>query len=155
MRHALKARKTRNAKIFHVDVYHKTTSKQADMALIIKPGTDAALACAVMHILFRYGYADLDYLDSYTDCPKVLPKHLTTRTPAWASEITGLSGDEIKAFAQLVDTTPRSYFRLGYGSTRQRIGTVVMHSALSIAAVHGAWKYEGGGAFHNNTNIYR
>ena len=55
MRHALKARKTRNAKIFHVDVYHKATSKQADMALIIKPGTDAALACAVMHILFRDG----------------------------------------------------------------------------------------------------
>ena len=155
MRHALKARKTRNAKIVHVDVYHNATSKQANMALIIKPGTDAALACAVMHILFRDGYADLDYLGSYTDCPDALRDHLTTKTPAWASEITGLSIDEIEAFAQLIGATPRSYFRLGYGFTRQRNGTVNMHAALSIATVLGAWKYEGGGAFHNNTNIYR
>jgi anaerobic selenocysteine-containing dehydrogenase len=155
MRHALKARKTRNAKIVHVDVYHNATSKQADMALIIKPGTDAALACAVMHILFRDGYADLDYLDSYTDCPDALRHHLTNKTPAWASEITGLSVGEIEAFAQLIGATPRSYFRLGYGFTRQRNGTVNMHAALSIATVLGAWKYEGGGAFHNNTNIYR
>ena len=58
-RHAscLEGPKTRNAKIVHIDVYHNGTSKQADMALIIKPGTDAALACAVMHILFRDGYA--------------------------------------------------------------------------------------------------
>ena len=155
MRHALKARKTRNAKIVHIDVYHNRTSKQADMALIIKLGTDAALACAVMYILFRDGYADLDYLDNYTDCPNALRDHLTTRTPAWASEITGLSIDEIEAFARLVGTTPRSYFRLGYDFTGQGNGTVNMHAALSIAAVPGAWKYEGGGAFHNNTNIYR
>ena len=62
MRHAVKARKTRGAKIVHIDVYHNATSRQADMALIIRPGTDAALACAVMHILFRDDLADLDYL---------------------------------------------------------------------------------------------
>lgn len=155
MRHATKARKNRDAKIVHIDIYHNATSKQADMALIIKPGTDAALACAVMHILFRDGNADHEYLAKYADHPDALQQHLQTKTPQWASKITGLSVDEIEAFAALLGRTPRSYFRLGYGFTRQRNGTVNMHSALSIATVLGAWKHEGGGAFHNNTNIYR
>lgn len=81
MRHAIRARKTRNAKIVHVDIYHNATSKQADLALIIKPGTDAALACAIMHILFRDNYADLDYLDEYSDCPSKLRDHLEAKTP--------------------------------------------------------------------------
>ena len=155
MRHATRARKTRNAKIVHVDIYHNATSKQADLALIIKPGTDAALACAIMHILFRDNYADLEYLDEYSDCPGKLRDHLAVRTPEWASKITGLSISEIETFAQLLGNTPRSYFRLGYGFTRQRNGAVNMHAALSVATVLGAWKYLGGGAFHNNTNIYR
>ena len=125
------------------------------MALIVKPGTDAALAYAGLHILFHDGYADLDYFDGYTDCLNALREHLITRTPAWASEITGLSSDGIEAFARLVGTKWRSYFRLGYGFTRQLYGTVNMHAALSVAAILGAWKYEGGGAFQNNTNIYR
>ena len=83
MRHAIKARKTRGAKIVHIDVYHNATSRQADMALIIRPGTDAALACAVMHILFRDGLADLDYLAKYADRPKEFAAHLQSKTPQW------------------------------------------------------------------------
>lgn len=154
MRHAIKARKARGAKIIHVDVYHNATSRQADMALIIRPGTDAALACAVMHILFRDGLADLNYLAEYADQPEEFAAHLQSKTPQWASAITGLEVSEIEAFAKLVGSTPRTYFRLGYGFTRQRNGTVNMHAALCIATVTGAWQYKGGGAFHNNTNIY-
>ena len=53
MTHAMKARKERGAKIVAIDIYESPTLKQADLALILKPGTDGALACAVMHILFR------------------------------------------------------------------------------------------------------
>ena len=49
----------------------------------------------------------------------------------------------------------RTFFRLGYGFTRQRNGAVNMHAALCIPAVTGAWQYEGGGAFHTNGGIYR
>lgn len=154
MTHATKARKERGAKIVAIDIYHNGTMQQADMALCLRPGTDGALACAVMHVLFRDGLANRDYLERYTDCPAELEAHLATRTPAWASEITGLSVDEIEAFARLVGTTPRTYFRLGYGFSRQRNGAHNMHAALSIAAVTGAWLHEGGGAFHNNGGIY-
>ena len=155
MTHAVKARKERGAKIVVVDIYDNATMKQADIGFILKPGTDGALACAVMHVLFRDGMADWDYLEKYTDDPHGLEAHLKTRTPEWAAAITGLSVEEIEAFAHLVGSTKKTFFRLGYGFARQRNGSVNMHAAASIAAVTGCWQYEGGGAFHNNGAIYQ
>jgi anaerobic selenocysteine-containing dehydrogenase len=155
MTHAIKARKERGAKIVVIDVYENATMKQADLGLVLKPGTDGALACAVMHVLFRDGMADRAYLEKYTDDPRGLEEHLRTRTPEWAAEITGLGVPEIEAFARLVGTTRKTYFRLGYGFSRQRNGSVNMHAAASIAAVTGCWQYEGGGAFHSNSGIFK
>jgi anaerobic selenocysteine-containing dehydrogenase len=155
MTHAAKARKERGTKIVVIDIYETATMKQADMGLVLKPGTDGALACAVMHVLFREGLADRDYLEKYTDDPKGLEAHLATRTPQWAAAITGLSVEEIETFARLVGTTKKTFFRLGYGFARQRNGSVNMHAVLSIPAVTGAWQYEGGGAFHSNSGIYK
>jgi anaerobic selenocysteine-containing dehydrogenase len=155
MTHAVKARKERGAKIVVIDVYDNPTMKQADMGLVLKPGTDAALACAVMHVAFRDGHADRAYMAEFADDPAGLEAHLKTRGPEWASTITGLSVEEIEAFARLVGTTPRTYFRLGYGFTRQRNGSVAIHAAASVATVLGSWKHEGGGAFHSNNDIFR
>jgi anaerobic selenocysteine-containing dehydrogenase len=154
MTHALRARKERGAKIVAVDVYMNATMKQADLALLVRPGTDGALACAVMHVLFRDGHADRDYLARYSDCPRELEEHLRTRDPQWASAITGLAVEEIEAFAKLVGERKRSFFRLGYGFARQRNGAVAMHAALCIPAVTGAWQHEGGGVFHSNSGIF-
>ena len=154
MTHATRARKERAAKIVVIDIYNNATMQQADLALCLKPGTDGALACAVMHVLFRDGHADWDYLRTYTDEPDALAEHLQTRTPEWAAAITGLSVEQIEEFATLVGTRKRSFFRLGYGFSRQRNGSANMHAALCIPAVTGAWKYEGGGAFHNNAAIF-
>jgi anaerobic selenocysteine-containing dehydrogenase len=154
MTHAIAARKQRGAKIVVIDIYDNPTMKQADMALLVRPGTDAALACAVMHIAFRDGYADRAYMQKFSDDPAGLEAHLKTRTPEWASAITGLPVAEIEAFARLVGETKKTFFRLGYGFTRQRNGAVAMHAAASIATVLGSWQYEGGGAFHNNGEIY-
>ena len=154
MTHATRARRERGAKIVVVDVYDNPTAKQADVKLILKPGTDGALACAVMHVLFRDGLADRDYLESHADDAAGLEEHLKSRGPDWAAPITGLSVAEIEAFAHLVGKTKRTFFRLGYGFTRQRNGVINMHAALCIATVSGAWKYEGGGAFHSNHAIF-
>ena len=154
MTHAIRARKERGAKIVAVDIYRNGTMQQADVALCLKPGTDGALACAVMHVLFRNGYANWPYLERYTDCPRELEAHLKDRTPEWASAITGLSVDEIVSFAHMIGKTPRTYLRLGYGFSRQRNGAVNVHAASCIAAVTGAWLHEGGGAFHNNGAIF-
>ncbi|HEV7252610.1 MAG TPA: molybdopterin oxidoreductase family protein [Mesorhizobium sp.] len=155
MTHATRARKERGAKIVVIDIYDNATMKQADLGLILKPGTDGALACAVMHVLFREGLADRGYLAQYTDDPAGLEAHLQSRTPEWAAGITGLSVAEIEAFARLVGTTKRTFFRLGYGFSRQRNGAVNMHAALCIPAVTGAWAHEGGGAFHSNSGVLK
>jgi anaerobic selenocysteine-containing dehydrogenase len=154
MTHAVHARKERGAKIVAVDVYMNGTMEQADLAVLVKPGTDGALACAVMHCLFRDGKADWAYLDKYTDAPRELEVHVRTRGPDWASAITGCPVATIEEFARLVGATKRAFFRLGYGFARSRNGPVNMHAASCIPAVTGAWLHEGGGAFHNNADIY-
>ena len=154
MTHAMHARRERGARIVAIDIYHNATMDQADMALCLRPGTDGALACAVMHVLFRDGYANWPFMERFTDCPKELEQHLSDKTPRWAAAITGLSEEAIEAFAHAVGSTPRTYFRLGYGFSRQRNGSVNMHAATCIASVTGAWAHEGGGAFHNNGAIY-
>ncbi|MCF2525067.1 molybdopterin oxidoreductase family protein [Bradyrhizobium sp. G127] len=154
MTHAMRARKERGAKIVAVDVYMNGTMEQADLAVLLRPGTDGALACAVMHCLFRDGKADREFLAQHTDAPGELKDHLRNRNPAWASAITGCPIETIEEFARLVGNTPRTYFRLGYGFSRSRNGAANMHAASCIAAVTGAWRHEGGGAFHNNGAIY-
>lgn len=155
MTHATRARKERGARIAVVDVYRTPTMEQADIALVLRPGTDGALACAVMHVLFRDGLADRDFLASHSDVPDELEAHLATRTPQWAAAITGLTVAEIEAFARLIGETPKTFFRIGYGFTRQRNGAVAMHAVASIPVVAGSWRHEGGGAFHNNGAIFR
>ena len=154
MTHAVRARKERGARIVVVDVYQTGTMKQADLALCLRPGTDGALACAVMHVLFRDGYANREYMAKYADRPAEFETHLKTRTPEWASTITGLTVEEIETFARMIGETPKTFLRLGYGFTRSRNGTANMHAAQSIATVTGAWLHEGGGAFHTNGAIY-
>ena len=154
MTHATRARKKRGAKIAVVDVYMNTTMKRADLPVLIRPGTDGALACAVMHCLFRDGKADWDYLERYTDAPHELAEHVRGRDPDWAAAITGCPVATIEAFAKLIGERRRAFFRLGYGFSRSRNGAVNMHAASCIAAVTGAWRLEGGGAFHNNGGVF-
>ncbi|MGD9925764.1 MAG: molybdopterin-dependent oxidoreductase [Pseudorhodoplanes sp.] len=155
MTHVARARKERGAKLVAIDVYRNGTVEAADLGLVLKPGTDAALACAVMHVLFRDGYANWPYLEKYTDCPRDLEQHVRSRTPEWASAITGLTVGEIETFARMVGTTPRTFFRLGYGFARSRNGVASIHAAASIPCVTGAWLHEGGGAFHKNMDLYK
>ncbi len=154
MTHAMRAKKERGAKLVVVDIYRNATMDKADMGLVIKPGTDGALALAVLHVLLRDGLADRAYMEKFTDFSPEFEAHVQTRTPEWAAAITGLDVAEIEAFAKLVGTTKRSFFRLGYGFTRQRNGATNMHAALCIPAMTGAWQYQGGGAFHSNSGVW-
>lgn len=154
MTHTTRARKERGAKIAVIDTYRNGTAQQADVFLMVRPGTDGALACGIMHVLFEEGYADWEYLRHYTEEPETFAAHLKDKSPAWASSITGVPAQEIVAFARLFGSTKRSYLRLGYGFSRSRNGAVNMHAASCLAAVTGSWQYKGGGAFHNSGAIF-
>ena len=147
MRHIAKARKTRGAKLVVVDPYRNATAEVADWHICLRPGTDGALVCAMMHVLFAEGFADREYLNRYTDVPDALEAHLKTRTPAWAAEITGLDEQEIIEFARTYGSSERTFIRVGFGFSRSRNGAANMHAVSCLPAITGAWRHVGGGAF--------
>ena len=153
MTHAMAAKK-RGAKLVVVDPYRTGTAAQADMHLALKPGTDGALACAVMHVLFKEALADWEYLRKYTDTPDELAAHVANRSPEWASKITGLKAEEIVAFARLYGSTKKAYIRCHHGFSRSRNGAANMHAVTCLPAVTGAWQVLGGGALYGQAALY-
>ncbi len=154
MNHISKARK-RGAKLVVIDPYQNATAKVADLHLAPRPGTDGALACALMHLLFKNGHADRDYLAQYSDDPDRLERHLRDRDPQWAAEITGLTVAQITALAELYGATRKSYIRLGIGFSRSRNGAVNIHAVSCLPVVTGAWQYRGGGALLATSDTFR
>jgi anaerobic selenocysteine-containing dehydrogenase len=151
MVHISRARK-RGAKLVVVDVYRTPTADVADLALILRPGSDGALACAMMHVLLAEGLADRAYLAAHTDFGAEVEAHLAERGPEWAAPITGLSVQQIVDFARLYGSTKKSFLRPGFGFTRSRNGSASMHAVSCLPAVTGAWQVKGGGAFFLNIN---
>jgi len=147
MTHVARARKSRGTKLVVVDVYRTPTVEQADMALVVRPGTDAALALAVMNVLLTEGLVDRAYLARHTDFDAEAERHILTRTPQWAAGITGLSVEDIVAFARAYGATRKSFIRVGFGFTRTRNGASAMHAVSCLPAMTGAWAEKGGGAF--------
>ena len=149
-----KAKRDRGAKLVVIDPYRTATAVKADLHLAPRPGTDGALACALMQVLFAEGFADRDYLAHYTDHSPALEEHLALRGPDWAAEITGIPADEIVAFARLYGQTKRSFLRIGFGFTRHRNGAAAMHAVSCLPAVTGAWAHLGGGALFGQGEVY-
>jgi anaerobic selenocysteine-containing dehydrogenase len=154
MTHIAKARKTRNAELVVVDPYRTGTAEQADRHLMVKPGTDGALAAAVVHVLVKEGLADRAYLARYSDWDAAAETHFAEKTPEWAAAITGIEAAEIRDFARLYGGTKRSFIRVGYGFARGRNGASNLHAVSCLPAVTGAWAHEGGGALWGNGEIY-
>ncbi len=144
---AKKARRERGAPIVTVDPYRTPTAALSDRHIVVRPGTDGALAAAVMRMLFRDGLADRDYMARYTDCPERLETHLKSRTPEWAAVLTGVDEKTIVDFAHRYGATKKSFLRLGVGFSRQRNGAANAHAVACLPAVTGAWQQRGGGAF--------
>jgi anaerobic selenocysteine-containing dehydrogenase len=154
MTHVARARKARGAKLIVVDPYRTGTAEAADQHLMLRPGTDAALAVAVMHVLFAEGYADRAYLARYADAPDELERHVANRSPEWAEAITGIPAATIRDFARLYGRTKKSFIRVGYGFSRTRNGAVGLHAVSCLPTVTGAWAEKGGGAHYSNRSIY-
>ena len=155
MTHIGRARKERGAKLVVVDPYRTATARQADIHLQPRPGTDAALACAVIHVMFRDGTADRAYMEKYADDPAALEAHVAARGPDWAAEITGIAAAEIEKFATLYGSTDRALIRLGYGFSRSRNGASGLHAVSCLPAVSGAWKHRGGGLYGSIGDIFQ
>ncbi|WP_431206313.1 molybdopterin-containing oxidoreductase family protein [Bradyrhizobium betae] len=146
MTHIARARK-RGAKLIVVDVYRTPTIAAADIAVIVRPGTDAALALGMMHVLLKEGFADEAYLARLTDFDGDVRRHIQSWTPERAAQVTGVDVAQIVDIARLYGQTRRSFLRLGFGFTRSRNGAASMHTVTCLPAITGSWQHKGGGAF--------
>ncbi|NKB33171.1 MAG: molybdopterin-dependent oxidoreductase [Pseudomonadales bacterium] len=153
MHHVSQACK-RGAKLVVVDPYRNATAKRADLHVMLQPGSDGALATAMLHVLLKEGLADREYLAEFTDFNADLESHLQAKTPEWAEAITGVPATTIVEFARLIGNNKKSYYRFGYGFTRSRNGAFNMHAASCLPAMTGAWKYKGGGGLYSNSELF-
>ena len=153
MSHAMRAKK-RGAKLVVVDPYLTGTAQRADLHINPKPGTDGALACAMMHVLFAESLVDWDYLHAHTDAPDELAAHVASRPPAWGAQITGLSEQTIIEFARLFGRAKAPYIRCHHGFSRSRNGAANMHAVTCLPTVTGAWQHQGGGALYGHAAEY-
>jgi anaerobic selenocysteine-containing dehydrogenase len=154
MTHVARARKERGAKFVCVDPYRNPTAEVADLHIMLRPGTDAALALGMMHVLFAEGHADRDYMARHADDPAALEAHVRDRTPEWAEGVTGVPAETIRAFARLYGRTKNAYIRVGFGFARARNGAVSLHAVTCLPTITGAWAHKGGGALYSNRSLY-
>lgn len=144
--HIVKDAKKRGAKVVVIDPYRSRTAKEADWHIAPKPGTDGALAMAMMHTIIEEGLQDQDYVDNYTVGFAELAERVKTRTPEWAEKITGIPAEEIRVFAREYATTQPAAIRLGVALERNYGGGQAIRAVTCLPALTGAWRHVGGGA---------
>ena len=144
--HIVKEAQKKGAKVVVIDSYASKTAKEADWHLAPKPGTDGALAMAMMNVIISEGLVDQDYVDNYTVGYKELAERAATCTPEWAEKITGIPADDIRKLAREYATTPPAAIRLGVALERNYGGSQAIRAVTCLPALIGAWRHVGGGA---------
>lgn len=143
------------AKIVTIDPYRCKTAARSDWWIAIRPGTDAALALGMMHILWRDGLQDDDYLNRYCLGADLLRERaLTEYPPEKVSTITGVPVSDIERLAQEYGTISPSCIRLNYGLQRHYGGGMAVRTITCLPAIVGAWRHPGGGALLSTSKMY-
>ncbi|MGC8550842.1 MAG: molybdopterin-containing oxidoreductase family protein [Acidobacteriaceae bacterium] len=134
------------AKLVVIDPYETRTAALADWHISIRPGTDAALALGMMHVLVRDGLLDEAYIRENTHGFERLAEHVKPYTPAMVEAATGVAAADVERLARMYGETQPSAIRMNYGVQRSENGGASSRAILMLPALTGAWKYRGGGA---------
>ncbi len=143
--HIIREAQKKGAKVVVIDSYASRTAKEADWHICPKPGTDGALAMAMMNVIIGEGLVDHDYVDNYTVGFSELAEKAKERTPEWAAEITGISADDIRKFAREYAKSQPSAIRIGVALEKSWGGSQAIRAVASLPALTGAWRHVGGG----------
>ena len=142
----VKKAQAKGAKIVVIDSFASKTAKQSDWHIAPKPGTDGALAMAMMQVIIEENLQDQDYIDNYTEGFTELSERAKTRTPEWAEKITGIPAEDIRKFAREYATSQPSAIRIGVALERNYGGSQAIRAVTCLPALTGAWRHVGGGA---------
>jgi len=135
----------RGAKLVVIDPYRTRTAACADWYLPINPGTDAALALAMIHVIIGEGLHDADYVTKHTLGFDQLREKVKAYPPECAAQWTGIAADDIRKLAREYATVRPSVIRVNYGVQRSENGGTAMRAIAMLPCIIGSLKEPGGG----------
>jgi molybdopterin guanine dinucleotide-containing S/N-oxide reductase-like protein len=135
----------KGAKVVVIDPYRTRTAKCSDWYLPINPGTDAALALGMMHVIIGENLYDADYVARYTLGFEELKVRAREYPPEKVAYWTGISADDIRRLAREYATVRPSVIRVNYGIQRSERGGMAMRAVTMLPCLIGSWKEVGGG----------
>ncbi len=155
--------KRHGAKLVCIDPRRTETADKCDVHLALNPGTDAALALALMHELITHDWLDHDYIQNHTVGFEALRERALQWPPERAAEVCGLKAGDIRQLAHDYAHTKPAAIRLNYGVQRSRGGGNAVRAVACLPALTGAWRHRAGGvvlsasghALHNGVALQR
>src|SRR4051812_45590027 len=143
------------AKLYTIDPHRNRTGAASDKHFFINPGSDTALALAMMHVIIGEKLHDADYVDRYTEGFDGLRNRVRDWTPQRAAELTGIAAEEIATLAREYATTRPAAIRLNYGTQRSERGAMAVRTIALLPALTGSWKEVGGGLQLSTSQAFR
>jgi anaerobic selenocysteine-containing dehydrogenase len=133
------------ATVIAIDPIRTRTAAQCDEWIGIRPGTDAALALAMMHVIFAEGLEDADYIEKYCLGGDQLRERVQEWTPARAAPLCGISEETIVSLGRRFGRAKAAFLRINYGLQRHGGGGMAVRTLACLPAVCGHWRRPGGG----------
>jgi len=146
--------KRRGAKLIAIDPYRSTTAEKCHEHVALLPGTDAALALGIMHVLIDEGHVDRDYVDRYTVGYDALAARARDWTPERVARTCGIAPEQVLRLARDYGTTKPAAIRLNYGMQRVHGGGNAVRAVACLPALIGAWRDPAGGALLSSSGTY-
>lgn len=133
------------AKLVVIDPYKTRTARCADWHLPINPGTDAALALAMIHVMVRDSLYDKDYVSRHTLGFEQLQERVKEYPPERAAKWTGICAADIEKLAREYATVRPAVIRVNYGVQRSQNGGMAVRAIAMLPCITGSWREVGGG----------
>ncbi len=146
--------KRRGAKLIAIDPYRSATAEKCHEHVALLPGTDAALAFGIMHVLIDEHLVDRDYVDRYTVGYDALADRVREWTPERAAHTCGIAREQLISVARAYGTTKPAAIRLNYGMQRVHGGGNSVRAVACLPALIGAWREPAGGALLSSSGTF-
>ena len=145
--------KRNGAKLVCIDPRKSETAEKCHVHLQLLPGTDAALALALMHELIQNDWLDHDYIAQHTLGWEALRARALEWPPERAAQVCGLPVEQIRQLARDYGTTQPAAIRLNYGMQRVRGGGNAVRAIACLPALVGAWRHRAGGLLLSSSGV--
>jgi anaerobic selenocysteine-containing dehydrogenase len=143
------------AKLIGIDPYRNHTMDHCHQLIQLRPGTDAALALAMINVIISEGLEDRDYIERHTLGFEHLRERAAEFPPSRAASICGMEEDVIVQFAREYAATRPAVIRVNYGLQRHAGGGMAVRAISCLPAVVGAWRDAGGGVLLSTSGMFK